>query len=322
MKCSDDIPNYSVFNYVDKLPPFSESDRFLKIEINQVLYHNEYELEAPPSRFSDAMLNDHLYLMYKKGQLDNPTVMRKLLLFFVKCYRAKLEPMVTDYLKSNKLSLDEWLMAVKENRWGDIICVLFLSMISGHHTCIHLKAHKLWCTLHELPLLHNELVERCSIHLLYMGFGIFLRLKCRLTPLMPTPPILGHITSDDPQVRASLPQIMIKMELPATSAGKQVTAAADSEAQLSRVEEEMKAKLESKSHKPQVKNTPFSVRLIWLSEHTIQKYTKKAHADTEPESKQCNPSTFNSQTAKTKIMTPSVPELVVKVHRLPLTPGQ
>ena len=158
---------------MDKLAPFSELDRFLETEINQVPCHNEYELEAPLSRFRDAMLNDHLYLMYKKGQLDNPTVMRKLLLFFVKCYRAKLEPMVTDYLKSKKLSLDEWLKAVKENHQGDIICFLFLSMISGHHTCIHLKSQKLWCTLHELPLLHDELVERCSIHLVYMGFGIF-----------------------------------------------------------------------------------------------------------------------------------------------------
>ena len=78
-KCSGDIPNYSVFNYVDKLPPFSEVDRFLEMEISQVPCHNEYELEASLSKFSDTMLNDHLYLMYKKGRLNNPTRMRKLL---------------------------------------------------------------------------------------------------------------------------------------------------------------------------------------------------------------------------------------------------
>ena len=75
-KCPGEIPNYSVFNYVDKLPPFSESDRFLETKLNQLPCHNEYELEALLSRFSDAMLNDHLYLMYKKGRLDNPLVMR------------------------------------------------------------------------------------------------------------------------------------------------------------------------------------------------------------------------------------------------------
>ena len=94
-------------------------------------------------------------------------------------------------------------------------------------------------------------------------------------PLVPMPPILGHITSDNPQVRALLPQIMIKMELPTTNICKQATAAAASDAQLSRVIEEMKAEPESKLHKSRDKITPLSVCLIRLSEHTIQNYTKK-----------------------------------------------
>ena len=72
-----------------------------------------YELEAPLNHFSDSMLNDHLYTLFKTGKLETPELMRKLLCFFVKRHRVQIEPKVNEYLLSKKLTLDNWLASVK-----------------------------------------------------------------------------------------------------------------------------------------------------------------------------------------------------------------
>ena len=166
-----------MYYFADNMQPFSEADRILEQDIHEIGCYDTFELEAPLNRFSDTMLNQHLYSMYRKGKLEKPVVMRKLLCFFVRQYRKELEPKVNEYLQSKKLTMDDWINAVKSNRRGDILSVFFLSMITGKHTFIHLKNKRIWCTLKVVPLHHQELIERCEIHLVYMGFGIFLQLK-------------------------------------------------------------------------------------------------------------------------------------------------
>ena len=77
-------------------------------------------------------------------------------------------------LGDQKLTLDGWLSAIKYGRWGDIMTVYVLSLMKGLQTCIHLRNGKVWSTLHATPILHNELIERCEMHLAYLGFGILL----------------------------------------------------------------------------------------------------------------------------------------------------
>ena len=93
--------------------------------------------------------------------------------------------------------------------------------------------------LRTVPLLHHELVERCNIHLVYMGFGIFLQIKKQQIP-EPTR-ILGTISSEDPVVRAQL-HLLVKTEKrdgDERPLRGNVTAVAGSESQLHRVEQEL-----------------------------------------------------------------------------------
>ena len=133
------ILNFSDYAFVQHLPPFQEADRFLESELSQLSCYNDYVLEASLSQFSNGMLNNNLCTMYRKGWLERLELMHKLLTFFVKRYHGLLVPMVEEYLNSKKLSMEDWLKAVKEGHHGDIVCVLFLSMITGQHTHIHLK---------------------------------------------------------------------------------------------------------------------------------------------------------------------------------------
>ena len=145
--------------------------------------------------------------------------MHKLVSFFIRHYKSQLEPRVKEYLDSKKLTLDQWLESVKNNHHGDILCIYLLHMVTGTHTCVHLKGELTWSTLKVVPLIHEELIERCLVHLVYLGFGIFLRLKCRppievnvfLAPL-----VIGHVTSEQLAVMQQLVAATIKQE-PITS---------------------------------------------------------------------------------------------------------
>ena len=114
-KSEASIPNYSMYEFADSMPTFVEADGVLEKDLHELECYGSYELEAPLNHFSDSMLNDHLYTMYKKGKLETPELMRKLLCFFSKRYCRTLEPKVNEYLRSKKLSMDDWMTAVKNN---------------------------------------------------------------------------------------------------------------------------------------------------------------------------------------------------------------
>ena len=87
-------------------------------------------------------------------------------------------------------------------------------MVTGTHTCIHLRNNEVWSTLQVIPSLHDELLNRCEHHLVYLGFGIFLCLK-RCPPVdinVNILPFLGQVMSDDPTVIAQLTLACIKEE--------------------------------------------------------------------------------------------------------------
>ena len=141
--------------------------------------------------------------MFKKFRAKSKPVifLRTWVRFFVRQHRTEITARVADYLDSKKLSMDQWLKAVKDGHHGDIMYLYVLCLMNGKHACVHLKNNKIWCTLCAVPLNHEELLSRCNIHLVYLGFGIFQELK-QQPPLELTiqivRPVLGTITSDDP----------------------------------------------------------------------------------------------------------------------------
>ena len=149
-----------------------------------------------------------------------------------------------------------------------------------------------------MPTSHDELIQQCDKHLVYLGLGVFLQLKERVTV-----DILGTITEQDPETQkllvASVTQ-SIKHEEHVDSEmhvlpKKHATAAVGSAAQLDRVEKEMMTTAEiigttSTSviptmvketgssisvKKPMVNILPFEVQLVRLTQQEILKYTRK-----------------------------------------------
>ena len=51
------------------------------------------------------------------------------------------------------------------------------------HCVVHLNEGHYWSTLFEEPKAHDEFVLRCSVHLAYIGNGIYVQLVLRTTPM-------------------------------------------------------------------------------------------------------------------------------------------
>ena len=160
---------------------------------------------------------------------------------------------------------------MKDSCRGDIMCVFLLSMMCRMQTCIHLKEGKTWSML-----LHNELLECCSIHMVYLGSRIFLRCKCQ-PPVVPIvsvqPPILGTVHSDDSETLAKLMQCHNQPRAPMAAAG--------SRDQLAWVKAEMKVEmnqpkplLSADKTIPKVELLPLSVNITRLSQAEIKKHTR------------------------------------------------
>ena len=76
------LPNYSKYEYADKLPSFNEFDHVLKMELSTLECYKDYELEASLNHFCDQILNDYSYMIFQKKQLETPTLIRGLVSFF------------------------------------------------------------------------------------------------------------------------------------------------------------------------------------------------------------------------------------------------
>ena len=95
------------------MPPFREHERLNDLEINNLICANTHKLELSLNQLTDATLQDYLYMLYRKKKLDTPRLIRKLVVFFVCQHQDQLLPRIKWYLDAKKLTLDEWLNAVK-----------------------------------------------------------------------------------------------------------------------------------------------------------------------------------------------------------------
>ena len=73
------------------------------------------------------------------------------------------------------------MKGIREGTKGNLLTLYILSLVTGTHCCIHLKQRKCWTTLKEKPITHAEFMQRCNIHLTYMGQNNFIQLTLHTT---------------------------------------------------------------------------------------------------------------------------------------------
>ena len=113
-KEGNDIPLTNLYDYSDTLEEFCKTDRLLENELNMLICYNEFKLESPLNSFADRQLNDHLYSIFGTKHRETIAFMCTWTGFFVQQYRTKITTHIQLYLNSKKLTLNDWLLSVKE----------------------------------------------------------------------------------------------------------------------------------------------------------------------------------------------------------------
>ena len=105
--------------------------------------------------------------------------MRQWLCVYILTHQKAVITMAKEYLDSKSLTLQTWLTSLKEGRQADVLGLFLLCLATQTHYFVHLK-NSHWSTLHDPSKTHLELIQRCNVHLSYLGRGIFVDHVLRL----------------------------------------------------------------------------------------------------------------------------------------------
>ena len=93
------------------------------------------------------------------------------------------------------MSFDVWMEAIEDGRKEDILILFALSILMDFHTYVHLHEGQYWTMLKTVPNTHKEVLSACAIHVLYLGRGMFVKLKKCEIPLSTAPNVDPRVTS-------------------------------------------------------------------------------------------------------------------------------
>ena len=75
-------------------------------------------------------------------------------------------------LASKGLTFVNWTDSIIEGQKGNILAMYGLCMMFGKHALVHLHGSIIWSTLDSLGESHSIDLEKCDIHLCYLGRGV------------------------------------------------------------------------------------------------------------------------------------------------------
>ena len=102
-----------------------------------------------------------------------------------------------------------WAESIFDNRKADVMGLYSLCMLTKVHAWIHLHDGQIWSTLADDKLNHDTAMERCEIHLAYLGRGLYVslhphKLEMRTSPdqsldmaMDVKPVVIGELTSNE-----------------------------------------------------------------------------------------------------------------------------
>ena len=90
-------------------------------------------------------------------------------------HKKQVHGISTKYLQSRGIKLLEWLSEVKNGKLADILSIYILCKATQTHCFVHHNGG-IWRTLQEDLKSHQEYVQRCNLHLVYIGSNAYAEL--------------------------------------------------------------------------------------------------------------------------------------------------
>ena len=112
------------------------------------------------------------------------------------------------YLSTKGLNFDTWMEAIDEGHKGDVLTLYGLSLPANVHTYIHLHNGHFWSTLKNVPSTHDETLQKCKVHALYLGRRLFVELREQEAPLQiidnPDPKVILIVIGELSELEAKM----------------------------------------------------------------------------------------------------------------------
>ena len=163
----DGIPD-NPWPYADNIPLLHEAD---KLDVNDLECRSQYQISTVKIENEQARDNE-VYRIFGSMMNQDSGFMRQWLCVYVLTHLKAVCNMAKEYLSSKGLTLQTWLISLREGKRADILRLFLLCLATQTHCFVHHK-NGYWTTLLDPPETHMELIQRCNIHLSYLGRGIF-----------------------------------------------------------------------------------------------------------------------------------------------------
>ena len=248
----DSLPN--PWAYCETLPIIQEHEKCDLTDLSMLSCRSNYCIKTVSRGYTGKDRDDEVYRIY--GGLVNQG--EKFMRQWIRCFTLTRKKYVTNlargYLKEKNIKLNEWIVGVKNGDRADLLALFLLNVVTGVHSFVHTK-NRIWTTLHDNINTHQEYIQRCNLHLCYLGNGLYVELVPRMETVpfeifgvtdpvnisMDAKPVaIGTITSEEQDTLTELLSIGItptshtKQPSPSTSASATVFAEKISKPTLSR----------------------------------------------------------------------------------------
>ena len=170
-------------------------------------------------------------------------------------HKHQIAKFAKDYLDSKGLDINTWLTRPKTGKRADVLALFLLCRITKCHCFVHLEGGCYWTLLKVNPGDHDMLLQKCNLHLAYLGYGNYAQLLLRTvtyeyeifgisSPLNidvvdMKPQIIGSLTADEESTLSQLMSTGLKTTGVKSNPSKKVSASAGSERDLERVKREL-----------------------------------------------------------------------------------
>ena len=150
------IPSNCKYKYTDFVEPVYESDKVTKEEMNQLSCRVTHSVRLKVTSHQE---NDNLYNIFAMHTGQDCGFIRQWLKFFMMTIYPKNFEIAGHYcLVPKGLTLDIWADSIEDGQKGDFLTLYGLNLMLDTHTIVHLHNNRLWTTVKNRALNHDEIL--------------------------------------------------------------------------------------------------------------------------------------------------------------------
>ena len=165
----------NLWAYQTTLQPLLESAKLSRDDILSLCCRDKYQIRSVMFSTPEER-DDKVHRLFGDMVGQNPDFMRRWLCIHVLTHKQRIATLASDYLKSKELDIVHWLNGPKRGKQADILALFLLCKITKSLCFIHTKNERYWSSLDVTSQNHDELLQRCNLHLAYLGGGNYAQL--------------------------------------------------------------------------------------------------------------------------------------------------